>query len=793
MKTIYNKWVHNKVKIIFSSFIILLIFNCKVVEAQNSSPTHILLDRNWKFFQGDKKNAQNVEFNDSDWKIVQLPHDASISGSFVMDTLGGTKKNGFRPRHIGWYRKAFYVPSFNNKIVNIEFEGVYRDVQVWVNGKYLGRHLNGYTGFSYDLSQYADSGKPNIIAVRYDNTYTESSRWYTGEGIYRSVWLRITNRLHIAEQGVSVSTPFVTQSLANVKVETEVINNTDSLVLTEVQTIVYSRDGLIVNRALNRVPLKMGERYVFTQNLSVLNPVFWDNSHPNLYTVQSIVLNGKEKTDECQTHLGIRTVEFTPDQGFLLNGRKLFLKGVNIHHELGPLGAASFEKGIRRRILELKKIGCNAIRLAHNPHASALLDMCDELGILVFDEAFDKWDNEYYGPGESFADHWQNDLSSFIKRDRNHPSVFIWSVGNEVFNRTTKNDTFFVAQLKRMVSFAHELDPSRKVTCALYPARDKGPNAMAFYMDVVSDNYMSEFYKHDHEKYPQFVMLQSETSMRGGGTDYFMYDHSYSCGQFYWGGTDYLGESFGWPSKGWKYGILDWCDFWKPVAFYIKTLYTDDPLVKIAVFNEKELESRSWNDVNQNVQPMHSSWNWKLNQQLQLYTFTTGDEVELFINNHSAGTKKNCEFPTKKILWNVRFEPGTIKAVARKSGKVIAVDEIKTAGLPYKVSMEADSLLLHADGNDLAYITVKVLDKTGNLVPYAENSVSFKVEGEADIQGVGNGNTSAEDPFVTDKVKVFEGKGLVVLRSRLKSGKVKITATASGLKSSVMTLMSINK
>ncbi|WP_207534389.1 glycoside hydrolase family 2 TIM barrel-domain containing protein [Desertivirga arenae] len=749
-----------------------------------------LLNFDWKFRIGDEHSAKHPGYNDRNWQIVNLPHDGSIAGGF--DTVSGSRQNGYRPRHIGWYRKKFTLPAdLEGKKVSIEFEGVYRASEVWINGTLLGKHLNGYTSFSYDLTPYIKPGQENTLAVRYDNTYKLSSRWYTGEGIYRNVWLRIYHPLHFAVNGIFISTPLVTDKEAELAIHTEVENKTTGSALATVNTEIYSPSGKVVKSITATVPLAAGETYVLKQETKIKDPERWDIISPKIYKTRSSIVINSDTADVQINRFGIRTVQFTPEEGFLLNGRKVFLKGVNIHHDLGPLGAAAFPKGYKRRLLGLKAMGCNSVRLAHNPQDKSVLDLCDELGILVFDESFDKWKAEYYGADNDFEKNWQSDLAWFVKRDRNHPSVFIWSVGNEVFVKNEYKDLRFVDLLKTMMDSVRKIDPTRRITSGLYPARDEDkPAPMAFYTDVMSDNYMTRFYKRDRIKFPQLIFLASEMTTDNGGENFFNYDHSYACGQYYWGGTDYIGESFAWPSKGWN-GIVDWCDFWKPISYYIQSLYSESPMVKIAVFDAKHTDARVWNDVFMNTLKMSGSWNWQPGQKLTLYTFTTGDEVELFVNGTSLGVKKLKDFAKNKIIWELDFQPGSIKAIARKDGKDIAVDEIKTAGEANRIVLKTDSTKILSNGLDLAYIEVNVLDKNGVLVPDAANNIQFKVEGPADIAGVANGNRMSDEFFVAKMRKVHEGKCLLVLRSKNKSGKINIQATSPGLKAANLEIKAI--
>jgi beta-galactosidase len=752
-----------------------------------------LFNFNWKFSKGDFPGAKEVTFDDKKWETVQLPHDASIYGAFYGEN--SSKENGFRPRHIGWYRKTF-TPAFDlkNKKVFIEFEGVYRNAEVWVNGKYLGKQLNGYVGFTHDITSHLIAGKENVIAVRYDNTYV-SSRWYSGEGIYRNVWLHITNPMYIAENGTYITTPFITDEKANISLETEVVNSADSANLITLKTEIFTPDGKLAKTLVSTVPVKAGETYNFKQFASIEKPQRWDIEHPNRYIAKSsIVINGNI-SDNYNTTFGIRTVVFDTEKGFLLNGRKVFLKGVNLHHDLGPLGAAFYEKGMKRRLLGLKEMGVNAIRLAHNPHAKAVLDLCDEMGILVYDECFDKWDSptwNHYGKDTKFDKHWRKDLAWFLKRDRNHPSVFIWSVGNEVFDTGTFHlmDSYFVPMLKNMVEFVHQHEPSRFATCGLFPHRsNREPVPMAFHMDIMSSNYLAVLYAEDHKKYPQLAFIESEISTRNGGTEFYKYDHSYTCGQFYWGGTDYIGESVKDKIKGWN-GLIDWCDFWKPQSYMIQSMYSDKPMVKIAVA-EGLKDTLRWNNVSMNSLELASSWNWNQKQYINLLTFTNCDEVELLLNGKSLGVKKMKDYIENRIPWNLNYEPGTLKAIARKNGQVVAADELKTAGTPARILLSADTSIIAANGMDLAYVTATVVDAKGVVVPDANNDIQFSVEGVGTLAGVGNGDLYSDEPFVANNRKAYKGKCLLIVRSGSTTGTVKIKATAKALSSASVTIKSI--
>lgn len=788
-----------------------------------------LINFDWKFIQQPLEGAHLFSYDDSDWQVVQLPHDASIYGPFIEDSLNSDRKNGFRPRLKGWYRKELSVNDLKDKKrYFLDFEGIYRDAKVYFNEKQVARQLNGYEGFEVEVTDLIKEGK-NLIAVRYDNTDKGSSRWYNGEGIYRDVWLKERGATYITDKGIYITTPFVTQELAGVTIQTEVLNDTEQSQEVILESSLVGPGGKVVAEAKSIVPVAPGELYVYDQKVNVENPNLWDLNDPSLYTLRSTVTVDGEIVDQLDTDFGIRTVAFDPNRGLLLNGEKVLVKGVNIHHDLGPLGAAAFERGFERRLEGLKRLGCNAIRLAHNPHDEFIMDWCDRNGMLVYDEAFDKWNDQFFGEGNSFDDNWKSSLRAFIRRDRNHPSVFIWSVGNEPRQQRDPKATFGIDMMKEMVDFVHKLEPTRMVTCGLHPSRKRGayrsknyyregPPEMEFYMDVVSTNYREEFWPMDRANYPQLTFILSEAQVGNLGNEWFNFNHHNSVGLFYWGGTDYIGESFGWPAKGWPNGIIDWNDHWKPFSYYIQSLYSENPMVYIAAYDPSEETAKYWNEVNLRFQPMFSHWNWEGKDSVQLITFTNAEEVELFINCKSMGVKQvpqayytkdikahtaeefDPENPTllgpemhRKLEWTVPYASGAVKAVARIAGDEVAEYKLVTAGKPDRIVLEPDRTTITADGLDLSYITVKVVDKEGNLVPNADHMVTFEVDGAGVNAGVGNADVISHEPFQSDQRSVFQGKALLVVRSGREPGSIKVKANAGGLKSGKAQIQVVDK
>jgi beta-galactosidase len=782
--------------------------------AKPTAREKVLFNFDWKFKKGDAGLAFHIYLDESDWEDVQLPHDASVSGEFSREN--STRDNGWLPYGKGWYRKHFKVnEDANGKKIFISFEGVYRDAEIYLNGVYLGRHLNGYLGFEHDITDLIHPGEENVIAVSYDNTTKGTSRWYTGEGIYRDVWLTITDKLHIPQYGTYITTPSVSEKNSLVRIETNVINGYEKKKMTKLITEIYDPHGRKITESVSIAPLQSGENYTFIQEISVQPAILWSCDNPNLYKAVSKVYSGDILADEYETPFGIREIRMTPGKGLLLNGKKLVAKGGNMHHDLGCLGSAALEKGYERKLIKLKEMGCNSIRLSHNPHAPVLLNVADRLGFLVFNEAFDKWTSQYYGRVESFEDNWQKDLTSFIKRDRNHPSVYIWSMGNEVLKQEGRHDSKFetpaaasdygVGLYQRMVEFTRSLDPTRKVTVGLFPAREKFikewehlddyevfknslPAEMAFYGDVVSWNYTENMFEYDHERHPQLMFIASETGTNlvcgpDRKNSWLEMDTSYVIGHYYWSATDYLGES-DWPTKVWGRALLDITDKMTPIGYLYQSFYSDKPMVHIMV-REEEGQLKEWFDKKEdNIRwdwyPVSDHWNRK-GENASVQIFTNAEEVELFLNGKSLGKKKFMDKYQTHLEWEVPYEKGELKAVARNKGKKVAEHALKTAAMPVKIQLDPDVKTLNANGLDLAYVEVSLVDKDGVIVPDADHLLNFEVEGEGILAGVANGDIFSDEPWVAPGRTTYKGKCLVVIRSTLKKGKVVLRVTGEGL------------
>lgn len=794
---------------------ILLIATISSIAYAKQAPAryHLLMDRNWKFFLGDDKNASSVTYDDNTWRLLDLPHDWSIEGKFSKDepTGGG---GGYLPTGVGWYRKQFALPSSaQGKQVSIQFDGVYMNSEVWINGHYLGKRPNGYISFVYDLTPYLVPGK-NTIAVRVDNSKQPNSRWYSGSGIYRNVWLNITSPLHVAQWGTYITTPDVNTTSATVSVKTKIGNSgADISNAILISTIIDENGREVVSE---KIPVSVTAKasVEMAQQITVPAPMLWSVDEPHLYTLHSIIKSGKKIIDDYTSTFGIRKLEYSAVNGFMLNGKRVKMKGVCLHHDGGAVGAAVPIKIWKTRLKLLKNMGCNAIRTSHNPVAPEFLDLCDKMGFLVMDESFDAWEsgkvkNDYH----LYFDEWsQIDATDQIHRDRNHPSVVLWSAGNEIPDQTKDRG---VELLKGLLATFHKEDPTRPVTTANDDiAADSNSTKLAFMQaeDIVGYNYVDRwherrelFYSIDHYDHPEWKMIGTESeSLRNPpfyslGTDAskvranylsgmirteqlwkFVAVHDYVIGDFMWTGIDYLGEAR-WPGKGASSGEIDMINHPKDGYYFYQSQWTTKPVLHL-----------------------FPHWNWagREGQIIPVLAYTNCDTVELFVNGKSYGIKVQ-EFPRQgnsyawnkyakpvvnsttadlHLSWDVAYEPGTLKAVGRKNGKEVIIDEVHTTGKPAALRLITDSSRVSADGNDVALIRVEVTDNAGNVVPDADNLITFSVSGSGKLIGVDNGNQRDDSSFKLDNRKAFKGYAYAIVQASRKPGDITITVQADGLK-----------
>ncbi|MGD0583775.1 MAG: glycoside hydrolase family 2 TIM barrel-domain containing protein [Bacteroidales bacterium] len=768
--------------------------------------TEILFDAGWRFHRGDTAAAETENFNDSLWRQIDLPHDWSIEdipgndSPFDSTAIGGIDE-GYLEGGIAWYRKEFLLPAnLKNKHIQIRFDGVYMNSDVWLNGQLLGNHPYGYTSFRYDITQYLRPGKVNVIAVKVRNE-GRNSRWYSGSGIYRHVWLSVASPVHLDPWKIAVTTPDPDSAHAVVKVNSVLINDSKREAHVVTVTTIYDPAGkeTISIESKNKIEPE-GEITSFNV-FNLKKPLLWSPGKPALYTAANELFvedkyGRRVLVDRIETSFGVRGIKVSADSGFMLNGKRVLLKGGCMHHDNGPLGAAAYDRAEERRVELMKASGFNAIRCSHNPPSPAFLDACDRLGMMVIDEAFDMW-SEAKNPDDYhlwFNDWGKKDIESMVLRDRNHPSVIFWSIGNEIPESGKPEGAKLASELAGMVK---ELDPSRLVTSAV---NSVGPDKDQFFsaLDICGYNYEKERYVSDHNRLPGRVMFGSE-SFALEAYDYWMAvsDHPWVIGDFVWTGFDYLGEaSIGWlgyPHEGSFYpwtnafcGDIDICGFKRPQSFYRDVLWNDNktvslfvrpPVPSFAINPKKEKWSKwEWQDV-------VASWNWigYDGKTINVEAYSSCQEAELFLNGRSLG-RKRTDRQTKWIArWNVRYEPGLLEVKGYENRIVVASSEIRTAGEPVKIKMEADRSSLKANGQDLSYITIEIADKDGIRNPVARNLVRFSIEGPGTIISVGSSDPMSTESFKKPYRKAYQGRCIVIVKSERSQGEIRLKAMSEGL------------
>ncbi|NQV34901.1 MAG: DUF4982 domain-containing protein [Phycisphaeraceae bacterium] len=778
-------------------------------------------DFDWRFALGDHPEASGFEYEDTGWRTLDLPHDWSIEGEYDEANPGGIAM-GFLPGGIGWYRKTFeWEPSWEGKRVSIEFDGVYMNSEVWINGQYLGERPYGYISFGYDLTSHLRPGK-NVISVRVDNEKVPSGRWYTGSGIYRHTRIVVAHKVHVEKWGHHITTSRKGASNSHlVSVQTSVTNASAGSVNLLAETSIIDKEGRLVARDRQNVDLNVQSKTMIAQLLKVDAPILWSPDSPALYVVKTRILSRGKLLDAYETRFGFREFEFDPQAGFSLNGIAMKLKGLCMHHDAGPVGSAVPDDVLRLRLQMLKTMGCNAIRTSHNPFAPEFYDMCDELGFLVMDEAFDGWNTPKgkHDYGHHFETWWQRDLEDFIKRDRNHPSVVIWSIGNEVRGYTNEWQ-------KRIVDFVKTMDATRPVT--------QGRGYAGPYIDIAGFNGHGEFrgtfekYRKQHPDRPiigteithtlqtrgvyrtktwyrvrdnpapweigkkfasiekrvykipdlcaeevfpdeprQYDSSYDNSIVRIGVRDEWMrvLDNQYYVGNFRWTGFDYLGESFGWPARTANFGIIDLAGIPKDHYYLYQSLWSDKPMVHLLP---------------------HWTHPGKEGTEIPIVAYSNADSVELFLNGKSLGKKKiNAR---EETVWAVPYAKGELRAVARIDGAVVAEQRVRTAGAPGQIALRPSRVEMRANRTDVARVDIEICDKNAVCVPLADNQVTLEVYGPGRLIGVENGDILDLTPHKGHDRRAFRGKLVAFIQSTDQAGAIELVAKSRGLKTRTITI-----
>ncbi len=789
-------------------YILLLIVVTVEGFAQQKSRETIDFNKSWKFSFENNEKAITNQFNDTHWRTLNLPHDWSIEGQFSAEHLS-TTQGGALPTGLAWYRKSFLMPSTaQHKIIWIEFDGVYRNSEIWINGHYLGKRPNGYASFRYELTKFLKFGKEkNVIAVKVDNSEQPNSRWYTGSGIYRNVRMIMTAPIAIDQWGVFATTPKVNAEEAEVSIEVNLLNKTNKTQSVSITSNLIDADGkTIASETSKNISIKDSTGKHF-QQLKIIKPKLWSITNPYLYKIVTKVYQNNQEIDVYEIPLGVRFFNFDSAKGFSLNGKPTKIQGVCMHHDLGALGAAVNVRAMERQLELLKAMGCNGIRTAHNPPAPEFLDLCDKMGFIVMDEAFDMWKKRK--SKKDYSADWnawhQKDLEDFIKRDRNHPAIFMWSIGNEIREQF---DSTGITITRELTVIVKKLDSTRIVTSALTENEPvKNFIFQSGALDLLGFNYKHEGYPDFLKNFPNQKFIASETASalesrgryempqekiefssrdvktqpRNADWTVSAYDNvaaywgttheeawkavknaPFIAGTYVWTGFDYLGEPhpYPWPARSAYFGIIDLAGFPKDVYYMYQSEWTDKPVLHLL-----------------------PHWNWEKGKTVDVWAYySQADEVELFLNDKSLGIKRKGtdEFHVK---WSVNYMAGTLKAVSRKAGKIILTQEIKTAGKAFKIKATADHQLIKADGKDLSFVKISIVDENGNLVPEANHLVNFSIEGEGVIVGVDNGYQASLEPFKANYRRAFNGLCLAIVQASETAGKIVLKASAEGLQS----------
>ena len=770
--------------------------------AQNSMERKQLFDYDWKFFLGDAPEAKATDFNDESWRKLDLPHDWSIEGKIhPKNPTGGG--GGFFPAGIGWYRKTFQAPdAWKTKKTAIYFEGVYMNSEVFINGKSLGVYPYGYSSFSYDLTPYLNFGKENVIAVRVDNSQQVNSRWYSGSGIYRHVWMMVTDPVHVAHWGVGITTPGVSAKKATVLVKTTVKNETSAAQSVVIKTLLWNKSSKSGGNGQMKIMLPANSEKEITQTIQISKPMLWTPETPHLYQAQIQVLKDKKVLDDTKTAFGIRSIKFTAENGFQLNGKTVKLNGGCVHHDNGCLGAAAFDRAEERKIELLKAGGFNAVRTSHNPPSEAFLNACDRLGLLVMDESFDCWkvgknNNDY---SKYFNQWWQRDLETMILRDRNHPSIIMWSIGNEIPER---GDHSAIETAKMLANAIKKIDTDRPITSAIVNnGKDwsKFDTLMAVH-DVAGYNYNLHTAPDDHKRVPSRIIVQTESYPKDAFNNWkLVQENNFVIGDYVWTALDYLGESgIGrWyysgdvPGEHWENnffpyhgaycGDIDLIGWRKPISHYRSMLYNNNEKLYMAV-REPEPEPLEIKTTWWSVYPTWESWTWPgfEGKTVQIEVYSKYPKVRLYQNNKLIGEQATTREQQFKATFSVPYSTGVVKAVGVENDKEMESTMLQTAGVAAKLKLSADRKEILANGQDLSFVTIEITDKDGVFQPNATDRLHFKIDGPGTIAGVDNADLKDVEQYVGNTRKAWKGRALVVIKSNHHAGEIKLSVTSNGL------------
>ncbi|MDR0972455.1 MAG: DUF4982 domain-containing protein [Prevotellaceae bacterium] len=828
------------------SISIILVIGMLTACSAESPRVHADFNADWTFHLGDETQAYAPDYDDSEWRTLNLPHDWSIELPFDRRSPTGTGGGALRGG-VGWYRKTFELNSSDkNKQIFIDFDGVYMDSEVFLNGHSLGKRPFGYISFQYDMTPYLNFDEPNVIAVRVDNSMQPNSRWYSGSGIYRNVWLTKVNPVHVDLWGTYATTPSICDAHATVDKQTTVVNSAATDAAIELTSIIKDADGVVRTTQSTPVQVTAGGKQITKQELVITNPTRWTLDNPYLYTIHTEIKQDGKLVDTYETNIGVRYFRFDAQKGFFLNNEPIKIKGVCMHHDLGCLGTAINTRALERQLEILREMGVNGIRTSHNPPAPELLDLCDKMGFIVMDEAFDMWRKKksLYDYSRFFNEWHVKDLTDLIVRDRNHPSVFLWSTGNEVLEQWTHADadtltleeanlilnahrdasalhyegeesgsmSFNSLLTQELSNIVRELDPTRPITAGNNESRPNNHLFRSNAIDVIGYNYQLRAYRNVPTNFPGKPFIATETTSalatrgyykmpsdsvfiqpgnwRQASRDSILFCSSYDnnhvpwgsthedswrfvkendfvSGMYIWTGFDYIGEPtpYPWPARSSYFGIVDLAGFPKDAYYMYQSEWTDEPMVHL-----------------------FPHWNWTPGDSIDMWAYyNNADEAELFINGKSQGVRSKPD-DIYHVWWRVAYEPGTVKIVTRRAGQEVKTQEIHTAGEPAAIRLTPDRTQIHADGYDLSFVTVDIVDKDGNLCPNADNLVKFEVGGKAFVAGVDNGSQISMESFKASERKAFFGKCLVVLQNKDGKGGITLTATSDGLPASTVKL-----